>query len=128
MLLHRSRRGLRGRGRSRRGVDVIVFGAKALEVDVVQLDRLVREARRDDGHAIERGAVAWRLDADVLAFDLERDRIAGMRGGGGREEEGGGGDGELVHDNLRRCVVPMGLKSRVDEAWFDPTPGWPDVL
>ncbi|MGY4357016.1 hypothetical protein ACVW0J_003509 [Bradyrhizobium sp. i1.7.7] len=36
----------------------------------------------------------------MLAFDLERNRIAGMRGGGRSEEERGGGDGELVHGNL----------------------------
>jgi hypothetical protein len=112
LLLHRSRCRLRGRGRSRRGVDVIVLGtkilgAKAVEIDVVELDRLVRQARRDDGHAVERGAVARRLDADVLALDLKRDRIAGMRGGGRGEEERRGGDIELVHDNLPEFMVPM---------------------
>ena len=57
--------------------------------------------------AVERGAVARRLDADALAFDLERDRIAGMGCGGRCEEERGGGDGELVHDNLRNGVGPV---------------------
>ncbi|XUJ37684.1 hypothetical protein ACQ5SK_08250 [Bradyrhizobium japonicum] len=63
----------------------------------------------------------------MLAFDLERNRVAGMRGGGRSEEERGGGDGELVHDNLRK-LCRSELVSLVDEAWFDPMPGLSRLL
>src|ERR1700743_2557530 len=67
------------------------------------------EAGRRDLQARQRAAIPGHRDLDMMAFDVEGDRIAGLRGGARHQQCGE--NKELLHVSLRYLVMGSACES-----------------
>src|SRR5581483_12350392 len=82
-----------------RGVVIV----RLAEVEALKVETRFGQAGRRDLDAVQGVAMLGHLDVDLLALDLEGQRIAiaaGMGGGGGQQQRGGGGETDYFHGRL----------------------------